>query len=45
MKQILIYFALTIFVLISCNSKTEKTNNSMATTTNESFTFFGGLKN
>lgn len=41
MKQTIIYFALTIFILTSCNNKTEKTNNSMATT-NESLTFKNG---
>lgn len=42
MKQAIIYFALTIFTLTSCNNKTEKTNNSMATTTSDSLTFKNG---
>lgn len=36
MKQTIIYFALTIFTLTSCNNKTD---NNMTTTTNESLTF------
>jgi pimeloyl-ACP methyl ester carboxylesterase len=39
MKQTIIYFALTIFILASCNNKTEKINNSMATKTSDSLTF------
>ena len=35
MKQTIIYFALTIFVLTSCNIKTENTSNNMATTTSD----------
>lgn len=42
MKQTIIYFALTILTLTSCNNKTEKTNNSMAPTTSESLAFKNG---
>jgi pimeloyl-ACP methyl ester carboxylesterase len=42
MKKTIIYFALTIFILTSCNNKTEKINNSMATTTKDSLTFKSG---
>ena len=42
MKQTIIYFALTIFTLVSCNNKTEKTENSMATITSDSLTFKSG---
>lgn len=38
MKQIIIYFTLSIFILTSCNNKTERTNSSMATTS-DSLTF------
>lgn len=42
MKQTIIYFALTILTLTSCNNKTEKRDNSMATTTSDSLTFKNG---
>lgn len=42
MKQTIIYFALTIFTLNSCNNKTENTNKNMATTTSDSLTFKNG---
>jgi pimeloyl-ACP methyl ester carboxylesterase len=42
MKQTIIYFALTIFTLTSCNDKTENTDKSMATTTSDSLTFKNG---
>lgn len=42
MKQTIIYFALTIFTLTSCSNKTENTDKSMATTTNDSLTFKNG---
>lgn len=41
MKQAIIYFALTIFALTSCNNKTENTDKSM-TSTNDSLTFKNG---
>ncbi|HEY6143575.1 MAG TPA: alpha/beta hydrolase [Flavobacterium sp.] len=41
MKQTIFYFVLTLFTLASCN-KSEKTNNSMATTKNESLNFENG---
>lgn len=39
MKQTIIYFALAIFILTSCNNNTEKTNNRMATAISDSLTF------
>jgi pimeloyl-ACP methyl ester carboxylesterase len=42
MKQTIIYFALTIITLTSCNNKTENIDKSMATTTNDSLTFNNG---
>ena len=42
MKQTIICFALTIFTLTSCNNKTEKTNDSMATATSDSLVFKNG---
>jgi len=42
MKQTIIYFALTIFTLTSCNDKTQNTEKSMATTTSDSLTFKNG---
>jgi pimeloyl-ACP methyl ester carboxylesterase len=42
MKYPFIYLALTIFTLTSCNNKTENTNKSMTTTTNNRFTFKNG---
>jgi alpha-beta hydrolase superfamily lysophospholipase len=41
MKKKIIYSALAIFILNSCNNKTEKINNSMAATSN-SLTFKNG---
>lgn len=38
MKQTIIYFALTILTLTSCNNKTENTGNSMTTTPSDSLT-------
>lgn len=35
MKHTIIYFALTILTLTSCNNKMENTNNNMATTTSD----------
>ena len=42
MKKTIIYFALTIFTLTSCNIKTEKSDKSIATTTSDSLTFKSG---
>lgn len=43
MKQSIIYLALTIFTLTSCNNKTEKTEMNMVTTTiSDSLTFING---
>jgi pimeloyl-ACP methyl ester carboxylesterase len=42
MKLTIFYFALIIFTLISCNNKTEKTNNNMETTTSQSLNFKNG---
>ncbi|MDA9555386.1 alpha/beta hydrolase [Pelobium sp.] len=42
MEQTIIYIALTIFTLTSCNNKTEKTSKNMATTANDSLTFKNG---
>lgn len=42
MKQAIICFALTIFILTSCNSKTEKRSNSMATISTDSLLFKSG---
>jgi len=42
MKQTIIYLALTIFTLTSCNNKIENTNNNMATATSDSLTFKNG---
>jgi pimeloyl-ACP methyl ester carboxylesterase len=42
MKQTIIYFALTIFTLTSCNNQTEKANNRMETITSDSLTFKSG---
>jgi pimeloyl-ACP methyl ester carboxylesterase len=42
MRKELIFFALTLFTMTSCNSKTEKPNNNMATTTSDSLDFKSG---
>jgi pimeloyl-ACP methyl ester carboxylesterase len=42
MKQTNFYFALTIFILTSCNNKTERTNKSMTTTIRDSLIFING---
>jgi len=42
MKQTIIYFALTIFTLTSCNNKIESKHKSMATTISDSLTFKSG---
>lgn len=42
LKQTIIYLALTIFALTSCNNKKENTNNSMTTITSDSLTFKSG---
>jgi pimeloyl-ACP methyl ester carboxylesterase len=42
MKWTFFYVAIILFTLISCNNKTEKTNNSMETTTSQSLNFKSG---
>jgi pimeloyl-ACP methyl ester carboxylesterase len=42
MKQTILCLALTTFILTSCNNQTEKSDKSMAATTNGSFTFKSG---
>lgn len=42
MKQTIIYLALTVFTLTSCNNKTENTNENMAATTSDSLTSKNG---
>lgn len=42
MKQTIIYFALTMFTLTSCNNKTENTNSNIAIKANDSVAFKNG---